>query len=680
MGGIRPGHKGAPVRSHTRPAIARTMVAIAAVLIGGAVLGAIAPSAALAGTGPMKIPVPISAKAEVSVCGDIVVWEDGVDFGDPVNRNILGCNIATSEPVTICAAPRDQRAPRVSGNTVIWQDSRSIANGSDIWMCDLTTMTESAVCTLPGSQMFPEIDGDYVVWEGVNTESVTKDLDIYGKNLRTGETFTVVEKPGDQLQADVGEGWVVYTDASTGNGDIRAYEIATGTTYTLCAKPKPQRAPRIGEGGLVVWEDQRNQVGWPNNDHFNIDIYGCSVYDRIERAFATGPTIQQSARAAKNMVFYLDRTNGTQDLLTGLDLLSGSRFGVKLATGGVNAFAPMNDGRMAWAEQSDYIGIPNAANVYVSSPTEFDVVAGADRYTTSVRAEAPQFPDGAETVVLTTGANWPDALAGAGLSGSLDAPLLLTASAALPASIATELTRLHPKNIVILGGEGSVSAHVFDQAAAMVGAENVRRIGGIDRYATATNIAEELTTRPTWDGTVIVASGSGFADALAAAPVAVKYDTPLVLSGPKGLSAAAQAVLQKPGVKEVVVVGGSASVSDATYASIAKLAPTATRRRLSGLNRYSTASSVASWAVASRGMAWNGLGVASGTTFPDALVGGIAKGRSGSVLLLTDGAHLSPATRTTLIARGASIRAASYIGGTGSVTKTVRSEVRTALK
>jgi len=680
MRGIRFVLKGVRVRSHSCLATTPKMVVLTIAVLGGVVIGGLAPQPAHAGTGPRLLPTPVSAKAEVSVCGNIVVWEDGFDFGDPVNRNILGYNLATSEVVSICVAPGDQRAPRVSGERIVWQDDRDPATGPDIWLYDLATMTESAVCTLPGMQMFPEIDDDFAVWVSVGGSGANSNLDIYGKNLRTGEQFTVVEKPGDQLSADVGEGWVVYTDASTGDGDIRGYEIATGKTYALCTKPKPQGAPRIGEGGLVVWEDQRNDAEWPDSHNPNIDIYGCSIYDRQERALAVGPGSQQSARAAKNMVFYLDRAIKNQDRLTGLDLLSGSRFGIKIASGSVNEFAPMSDGRMAWAEQYGLKGVPGAARIYVASPTEFDVIAGVDRFTTSVRAAQPQFPDGAETVVLTTGDNWPDALAGAGLSGSLDAPLLLTARNALPASVATEVKRLAPSNIVIIGGEGSVSGRVFDQAAAIVGAGNVRRVGGTDRFDTATKIAEELAARQTWDGTVIVASGSGFADALAAAPVAVRFDTPLVLAGPKGLSASAETLLRRPGVKEVVVVGGGASVSDATYARIRKLAPTAKLGRRSGANRYATASSVASWAVASRGMSWNKLGLASGTTFPDALVGGVAKGRSGSVLLLTDGTRLSAATRTTLVDHGSSIRAASYIGGAGTVTKTVRSEVRTALK
>ncbi|MDI6692614.1 MAG: cell wall-binding repeat-containing protein [Anaerosomatales bacterium] len=44
-------------------------------------------------------------------------------------------------------------------------------------------------------------------------------------------------------------------------------------------------------------------------------------------------------------------------------------------------------------------------------------IAGADRYLTAVAASQDAFPEGADTVVIATGANFPDALSAAGLCG-----------------------------------------------------------------------------------------------------------------------------------------------------------------------------------------------------------------------------------------------------------------------
>jgi hypothetical protein len=60
--------------------------------------------------------------------------------------------------------------------------------------------------------------------------------------------------------------------------------------------------------------------------------------------------------------------------------------------------------------------------------TGYDVEAGANRYVTA-REVARTFFGGEQTAGVTTGLNWPDALAGGALLGTLNGPLLLTSGA-----------------------------------------------------------------------------------------------------------------------------------------------------------------------------------------------------------------------------------------------------------
>lgn len=91
-------------------------------------------------------------------------------------------------------------------------------------------------------------------------------------------------------------------------------------------------------------------------------------------------------------------------------------------------------------------------------------VQGPDRFATAVEISKAAFPDGAEVVYLAVGANFPDALTGAAQAARWGAPVLLTRSDALPASVAAEIERLDPHTIVILGGEAvihpAVEAHL----------------------------------------------------------------------------------------------------------------------------------------------------------------------------------------------------------------------------
>lgn len=83
--------------------------------------------------------------------------------------------------------------------------------------------------------------------------------------------------------------------------------------------------------------------------------------------------------------------------------------------------------------------------------------AGADRYATAAAISANTYPQGATTAYLASGADYPDALAGAPVAAKAGAPLLLTSRDCVPASTLAELTRLGTTNIVVLGGTSAVS-------------------------------------------------------------------------------------------------------------------------------------------------------------------------------------------------------------------------------
>lgn len=85
-------------------------------------------------------------------------------------------------------------------------------------------------------------------------------------------------------------------------------------------------------------------------------------------------------------------------------------------------------------------------------------VSGASRYATAALISAGNYSSGQAKVYVSTGQNFPDALAGAALAGRDGAPLLLVpTTGTLPAAVVNELQRLAPTSIVIFGGTGAVS-------------------------------------------------------------------------------------------------------------------------------------------------------------------------------------------------------------------------------
>ncbi|TAL06018.1 MAG: cell wall-binding repeat-containing protein [Chloroflexota bacterium] len=87
-------------------------------------------------------------------------------------------------------------------------------------------------------------------------------------------------------------------------------------------------------------------------------------------------------------------------------------------------------------------------------------LAGVNRYATAAAISAATYAPGVSVVYLATGANFPDALAGAAAAGSQGAPILLVTRDSIPSATAAELQRLNPGRVVILGSMGVVSEAV----------------------------------------------------------------------------------------------------------------------------------------------------------------------------------------------------------------------------
>jgi putative cell wall-binding protein len=183
--------------------------------------------------------------------------------------------------------------------------------------------------------------------------------------------------------------------------------------------------------------------------------------------------------------------------------------------------------------------------------------AGADRYATAAAISAATFDPGVPVAFIATGQSYPDALAGGPAAAKEGGPLLLVQSNAIPPATVAELQRLQPGAIVVLGGTAVVSAAVATALDAYT-TGSVSRRSGPDRYATAAAISAGSFGPGV--ATVFVATGEGFADALAGGPAAAKVGAPLLLV--RGFIPLATAnELQRLGPTSIVVLGGTGVVS-----------------------------------------------------------------------------------------------------------------------
>ncbi len=186
-------------------------------------------------------------------------------------------------------------------------------------------------------------------------------------------------------------------------------------------------------------------------------------------------------------------------------------------------------------------------------------IAGADRYATAAATSAAAFPAGASVVYVATGSTFPDALAAGAIAAGAKVPILLVGPNALPSATAVELERLGPDKIIVMGGTSMVSDAVLQQLKSH--AATVVRVAGTDRYDNAVKLSAS-TFGANGVGTVYVASGDSFPDGLAAGPVAGRNRSPLLLVPPNFLPATVAAELKRLDPTRVVMVGGSAVISD----------------------------------------------------------------------------------------------------------------------
>ena len=300
-------------------------------------------------------------------------------------------------------------------------------------------------------------------------------------------------------------------------------------------------------------------------------------------------------------------------------------------------------------------------------------IAGVDRIATAIAASQQAFPGHAGTVVIATAYNWPDALGGSALAGVLDAPILLTPPGQLSPAVTAEIVRLGATRVVVLGGTGAVSSTVATELALVPGVQSVQRIAGVNRYETASAIADEVIrlVGSSYDGGAFVATGAGFPDALGASPMAASLGWPIYLAHPDPANAAAlAATLSEDGASNVFILGGSGAVSEDYKAALGGMFAS----RISGIDRYETAVAVAQLGVHLGGLQWDGLAITTGQDFPDALAGGAMQGRLGSVLLLSPPGALSPAVTDTLLLNRSAVSSVRFLGGTGALSIAVRSQ------
>ncbi len=254
-------------------------------------------------------------------------------------------------------------------------------------------------------------------------------------------------------------------------------------------------------------------------------------------------------------------------------------------------------------------------------------IYGSDRYGTAAKVSAATFSPGVPVVLIATGENYPDALAGGPAAAKLGGPVLLVRQNSIPSIVQTELARLKPAKIIVLGGPKIVSDGVKSALGAYT-TGTVTRIYGKDRYGTAAKLS--AATFSPGVPVVYIATGQNYPDALSGSASVAKLGGPILLVTSTTIPGPVATELGRLKPAKIVILGGPVIVSNAVSTALGSYT-TGTVTRLFGLDRYTTSAKVSA-ATFSPGVPV--VFIATGQNFPDALAAGPAAAADGGPVLL----------------------------------------------
>jgi putative cell wall-binding protein len=194
-------------------------------------------------------------------------------------------------------------------------------------------------------------------------------------------------------------------------------------------------------------------------------------------------------------------------------------------------------------------------------------LSGTDRYATAgaVAVKVRDLGGDATHPFLARGDDFADALGLGPLAYASQRPILLTKPASVPSATAAAVATLGVTTGMVAGGSSAVSTAVADQ---VYGAGDWYRVAGADRYETAVRVAE-MGVRQGWvlPNRICVASGTGFADGLAAGSAAGAQDGLVLLTRPASADASGLEEMRwfAPFLSNGRIAGGTGAVSTACY-------------------------------------------------------------------------------------------------------------------
>ncbi|GAA0222274.1 cell wall-binding repeat-containing protein [Metaclostridioides mangenotii] len=213
-------------------------------------------------------------------------------------------------------------------------------------------------------------------------------------------------------------------------------------------------------------------------------------------------------------------------------------------------------------------------------------LSGEDRYGTAEKVgnEVRLLSGNKNQAMLVDGTNFPDVITISSLASDKRTPILLTQPQDLNITTKDTMKVWGINDITIGGSYDSVSQKVENSLAG----NKVERLGGLDRYETASIIGEKVRSSAGNKADMILVDGTDFPDGITVNSLAGRYGTPIMLTEPTKLTSITKDRIGDWSIKNVLIAGGTASVSEDVENSLPSYG-VVNNERIAGKDRYQTA-------------------------------------------------------------------------------------------
>ena len=222
------------------------------------------------------------------------------------------------------------------------------------------------------------------------------------------------------------------------------------------------------------------------------------------------------------------------------------------------------------------------------SSVKVQSLVGDNRYGTAAKVSQLGWPSGSSKVVIANGIKEMDGILSNPLAAANNAPILLVSDNVMRKETETELKRLKPSEVIIVGDTSSVKSSIESSIRKAVPNASVKRINGSGKVNLSVAIAKEID-KISPVRKIYMAGVEGEADALSIASKAASEKAPIIVTERDRLSTVSANWIKDNNISDAYFLGQTAVISDNVIKSADSIiSGSVSSHRVGGSNRNET--------------------------------------------------------------------------------------------